>query len=96
MMAWPMISNLLLLVASLVILTRYFVTDVHSDGMEGGDAQSDEATLMELRCGDYCGTKSCCALEGALVLRLGQKRVLEYCLDTLMNRSRGKESKRKR
>lgn len=64
--------------------------------MEGGTAQSDEETLKELRAGNAGGGKKCTALEGVLVLRLGQKRVLENCLCRVISRSGAKESKRKR
>lgn len=70
--------------------------DMHSDGLEGGTAESDETLLSDLRGDSTDGRKQCSALEGVLVLRFGQKRVLENCLSRLTSRSRNLESKRKR
>ena len=70
-----------------------------SDEMEGGDAESDEAALAELRQVPASGPGAVqrgSALEGVLVLRIAEKRLLEGCLRELSGTGAGKASKRKR
>ena len=71
------------------------VCDEYSDEMGGDDVELDEAVLAEMRAASAtaAGPVPCCsALEGAIVLRIAQKQLLDSCLQALA----AKDSKRKR
>lgn len=72
---------------------------MRSDEMEGGGADSDEATLAGLRAAAASAAGAVqpgSALEGAIVLRIAQKQLLDGCLRKLTGQSAGKATKRKR
>ena len=64
--------------------------------MEGGSAEMDESALAELRSPAAGALHPASALEGAIVLRIAQKYVLDSCLRSLDGKSTGKAAKRKR
>ena len=70
-----------------------------SDEMEGGNADSDEVALAELRqvaASSPGAVQPGSALEGFLVLRIAEKQLLDGCLRKLSGKGAGKAFKRKR